>query len=242
MIGVQLPLSVQLPDAASFENFLAGPNGAVVAALRELAAGQTVAPILLNGAAGSGKTHLLQALARSAGRHDQRAAYLPLDRLVQQPPAALAGFETFDLLCLDDVDAAILDRTWALALLRLLDALHARGGRCVLASSAAPGALPLAPLPDLRTRLAACAVFGLQPLTEADLGALLQLRATGRGLELPPEVAQYLLHRLPRDVPSLLRALDLLDRGSLSAQRRLTIPFAQQQLGGGLPGAQTAPG
>ena len=93
-----------------------------------------------------------------------------------------------------------------------------------------PAELPLAPLPDLRTRLAACAVFGLKPLADADLRALLQKRARRRGLELPDEVAEFLLRRLPRDVPSLLAALDTLDRNSLSAQRRLTIPFVQQAL------------
>ncbi|MBL6751669.1 MAG: DnaA regulatory inactivator Hda [Nevskia sp.] len=243
MIGVQLPLSVQLPDAAGFENFHAGPNAAVVAALRQAAAGDAPSSILLHGAPGSGKTHLLQALSRAAGRHGRRAAYLPLESFAQQQPAALAGFEAFELLCLDDIGAAVLDRAWALALLRLVDAVHARGGRCVFGTAAAPGALPRAPLPDLRTRLAACAVFGLKPLAEADLCALLRLRAAARGLELPPEVAQFLLHRLPRDVPGLLGALDLLDRGSLSAQRRLTIPFVQQQLSGAvLPGAQTVPG
>jgi DnaA family protein len=243
MIGVQLPLSVQLPDAASFENFLAGPNAEAIAALQTAAGGGAPASILLHGASGSGKTHLLQALARAAGHHGLRPAYLPLDTFARQHPAALAGFDRFDLLCLDDFGAAILDRVWALALLRLIDAVHARGGRCVLSAAGPPGALPRAPLPDLRTRLAACAVFGLKPLDDADLAAMLRLRAAARGLELPPEVAQYLLHRLPRDIPSLLRALERLDRGSLSAQRRLTIPFVQQQLfADDLPGGRTASG
>jgi DnaA family protein len=98
----------------------------------------------------------------------------------------------------------------------------------VLSASAPPDSLPLAPLPDLRTRLAACAVFGLQPLEDAQLRGLLRKRAQLRGLDLPEEVAEFLLRRLPRSVTALLAALDAMDRESLSAQRRLTIPFAQQ--------------
>lgn len=243
MIGTQLALSVQLADAASFDSFHAGPNAAAVAALRQFAEEDGGASILLHGGAGSGKTHLLQAVARAAAQQRLRAAYLPLGQFAHEDRAALQGFETLDLLCLDDVGSALLDRAWALALLRLIDAVRSHGGRCLLAASAPPDSLPLAPLPDLRTRLAACAVFGLRPLDDADLRQLLRKRARLRGLELPEEVAEFLLRRLPRSVSELLAALDRLDRDSLSAQRRLTIPFVQQVLGvHGRSSGQTAPG
>jgi DnaA family protein len=228
VIGTQLSLSVQLTDAASFDNFYAGPNAATAAVLRQLAEEGGKSSVLLHGAIGSGKTHLLQAVARLASQQQRRAAYLPLAQLTREDAAALQGFETLDLLCLDDVDSALLDRHWALLLLRLIDAVHSHGGCCVLSASAPPDSLPLAPLPDLRTRLAACAVFGLQPLEDAQLRGLLRKRAQLRGLDLPEEVAEFLLRRLPRSVTALLAALDAMDRESLSAQRRLTIPFAQQ--------------
>ena len=243
MIGAQLTLSVQLADVASFDNFHPGPNAASLAALRQLAEDGGKSSILLHGAIGSGKTHLLQAVARATTQQRRRAAYLPLAQFTREDAEALQGFETLDVLCLDDVDSALLDRRWALMLLRLIDAVHAHGGRCVLGASAPPDSLPLAPLPDLRTRLAGCAVFGLKPLSDAELRALLRKRARLRGLEMPEEVAEFLLRRLPRSVPALLAALDLLDQDSLTTQRRLTIPFAQQVLGAPVqPGAQKAPG
>jgi DnaA-homolog protein len=243
VIGTQLTLSVQLGDTASFDSFQAGPNAATVAALRQLAEDGGETSILLHGAIGSGKTHLLQAVARATTQQRRRAAYLPLAQFTREDAAALQGFEMLDVLCLDDIDSALLDRRWALILLRLIDAIHAHGGRCVLSASAPPDSLPLAPLPDLRTRLAACAVFGLKPLSDADLRALLRRRAHLRGLDLPEEVAEFLLRRLPRSVTALLAALDLLDQDSLTTQRRLTIPFAQQVLGAlSPPGVQKAPG
>lgn len=235
MIGTQLTLSVLLSDTASFDSFEPGRNSAAVAALRLLAEEGGDASILLHGGSGSGKTHLLQAAARAGTQHRRRAAYLPLDQFLEQfkdeQAGALQGFESFDLLCLDDVGSALLDRRWALLLLRLIDAVHAHGGHCILGASAPPDALPLAPLPDLRTRLAACAVFGLRALDDLELRAMLRRRAGLRGLELPDAVADYLLRRLPRKVPALIAALDLLDRDALSAQRRLTIPFVQKTLG-----------
>ncbi|MGH8481573.1 MAG: HdaA/DnaA family protein, partial [Nevskiaceae bacterium] len=104
-----------------------------------------------------------------------------------------------------------------------------RGGRGVVSAPSAPERLPLE-LPDLRTRLAAAAVYGLKPLSDADRTALLLERARARGLELSPDSARALLERLPRDAGSLVAALDSLDRALLAAQRKLTPAFVQQWL------------
>jgi DnaA family protein len=224
--GLQLPLGVQLAEAASFESYYAGPNREAVAALQA----PSGAPVLLlYGPKGSGKSHLLQALTRAACAQ-VTCAYVPLRQLADAAPGdALDGLERVELVCLDDVDAVIAAPSWAVALLRLLDQLRAHEARAVLASEAPPERLPAA-LPDLRTRLSAAAVYGLKPLSDDDRARLLQERARARGLELPADAARHLLARLPRDTGTLLDALDRLDRALLTAQRRLTLAFVQQWL------------
>lgn len=217
MKGAQLPLAVQLRESASFASFHAGPNAAAVAALRSGSEN-----VFLYGPAASGKSHLLQAAAR-----EWQAAYLPLAQFAPLGPEALEGYSDARALCVDEADAALAQREWCIALLRLLDALRTRGARCAVAAGAAPERLGIA-LPDLRTRLAACAVFGLQPLDDSDRAALLRERAQARGLQMPEEVARWLLSQLPRDSASLIDVLERLDRASLAHQRRLTLPFVQQ--------------
>lgn len=231
MKGLQLPLGVQLPDTASFESYCPGPNAEVVAAVRRAASPDAPPLLLVYGPPGTGKSHLLQALTRASAR-EFACAYLPLRELIAEgagPAETLEGLERAELACLDDVDAALAHADWSLALLRLLDALRARGGRAALSAQAAPERLPLE-LPDLRTRLAAAAVYGLRSLSDSDRAALLHDRARTRGLELPADAARLLLERLPRDAGSLVSALDRLDRALLSAQRRLTPAFVQQWL------------
>lgn len=219
MIGTQLPLAVQLRDTASFDTYFAGPNAEAVAALQE--ARQS---LLLFGAQGSGRTHLLQACCRlHAGR------YLPLEALTGYGPEALEGLSDVAVLCLDDADAVLDHPAWALALLRLLDARRSARRCTVLSTLAPPDRLAVA-LPDLRTRLSALTVLGLRPLDDAGRAQLLRTRATARGLELPEEVSRWLLNTQSRGVAPLLDALDRLDRASLSAKRRLTLPFVQSVL------------
>ena len=40
----------------------------------------------------------------------------------------------------------------------------------------------------------------------------------------------YVLARLPRDMPSLMALLERMDRASLTAQRRITLPFVRALL------------
>ena len=226
MKGSQLPLAVALADPRDFEHFHPGPNAGAIGTLRALLDLDAPRTLLLHGPQGSGKSHLVQALLHEAARCGVKAAVLEQVSLAV-PRKAL---ETTPLLCLDGLDAAPLDDTATLALIRLLDARRNREVS-TLVTTRKPAAQLALQRPDLVTRLASFASFGLKPLSDDDRIELLRLRASTRGLHLGAEVALYLLKHLPRDVPALLAAVDALDAASLAAQRRLTLPFVQETLG-----------
>jgi DnaA family protein len=225
----QLALGVRLRADAIFESFAPGLNDELIAALR----GEGSAPLWLWGTEGSGKTHLLQAVCAAAAANAAPAhavaAYFPLERSLALPPAALAGFENCRVLCLDDVDAIAGDLQWEQALFRLFNEAAELGTRLIFAARAAPRGIDWS-LEDWRSRAAACVVYQLRDLDDAGRLEALRLRAAQRGLQLPPETADYLLRRMPRDLPSLFEILDLLDEASLVAQRRLTVPFIRDAL------------
>ena len=59
-------------------------------------------------------------------------------------------------------------------------------------------------LDDWRSRAGACVVYHVRELDEAGRAQALKLRAAQRGLKLPAETLEYLMKRVPRDLPSLL--------------------------------------
>jgi len=130
------------------------------------------------------------------------------------------------LVVADDVES--LD---AAAQQRLFSAINAarEGQAAVLAAGRLPPA-QLALREDLRTRLAWGLVYQLRPLSDADKAAHLRAEAARRGLHLADDVANYLLTRLPRDLASLNRVLDRLDRHSLSRQRPLSLALVREAL------------
>lgn len=223
MSAYQLPLQIQLNDAATFDNFFAGVNHEAVEILRS----GTEPYLFLWSSEATGKTHLLQAACQALPQG--QAIYLPLSELSQQPVELLEGLEQFALVCLDDVQAIAGQAPWEEGLFHLYNRLRELGGHLCVASEVSPEQLNVQ-LPDLLSRLKWGPVFQLLPLSDEDKIRAMQLRANRRGFELPDDVTKYLLNRYPRDLHSLFMLLDKLDSASLQAQRRLTIPFVKQLL------------
>ena len=234
----QLPLPIRLRASSVFNSYHAGANQAAVATLLDVQRAGPSPVVFLYGAAGTGKTHLLQALCARAGEQQHSATYLPMRELQDHGPDVLIGAEHMSLVCVDDVAHVLTQANWNHALFNLHRELEERGGKLILADEQPPAAIEFA-LPDLASRVLAGTVLRLQALTESDQVIALRLHATQRGFELPDEVANLLLRRLRRDMHTLCSFLDELDTASLTAQRKLTAPFVRQVLDSktGLSGA-----
>lgn len=223
----QLPLGVQLRTHARFDTFVTGANASVLAHLSGTAPQATPVTWLWGGAA-TGKTHLLQALCAAFDAHGRRAGYVPLgDEALH--PQLLDGWEALEVVCADDLDRVVGDAAWERALFVLYNGLLEHAGVLIVASTRSPSELAFT-LPDLESRLRAGPVFQLAPLDDDDRLTALRGHAAARGLELPEDAARYLLRHTRRDMHSLCGVLDALDRASLAAQRRLTVPFVRELL------------
>ncbi|HRF84180.1 MAG TPA: DnaA regulatory inactivator Hda, partial [Pseudoxanthomonas sp.] len=60
---------------------------------------------------------------------------------------------------------------------------------------------------------------------------VLRERAQRRGLVLEEAAIDWLMTRTDRDLARLLALLERIDRESLAAQRRVTVPFLRRMLG-----------
>lgn len=226
----QYPLRIRLRDEAGFDNFHAGPNEAVVGRLRDWVAEPASRSVLICGDAGAGKSHLLNAVCLAAEAEGQHPVSLSLSEAAALAPEALQGFEGFDPVCLDDLDALPGEAAWQESLLHLFNRVQDAGGRLLIAGRQPPAAMQWI-LADLASRLRALPVWQLALPDDDQRAAMLQARAEHRGLDMPGEVTRYILRRAPRDPGELLGLLDRLDDASLRHQRRLTVPFVRQVLG-----------
>jgi DnaA family protein len=221
----QLPLKLALADHASFATFVAGDNAAAVRHVQAVAAG-AADTLWLWGAAGCGKSHLLQAACRAATVNGRRAIYVALGSAA---PDMLTGLDGLDVVALDDVERVAGQDDWEIALFGLLNEFLGRRGGLVLAAATSPAAAGFR-LADLASRAAGAVSYRLKALGDGERALAVRLHAEARGLELEPAAAEYLLRRVDRDMRVLTGWLDRLDRASLIEQRRLTIPFIRERL------------
>lgn len=209
----QLTLDLLQPLQPSLENFVAGRNHEALAVLRRAARGEYDERIVyLWGGTGSGRTHLLTALAAAPHAYAWSSDGVP---------------DNAGLALVDDVDS--LDGAAQIALFNRLNAVRARAdAACVITGPLPPAQLALRD--DLRTRLAWGLVYQLHALSDAEKADALAAHAASRGIALAPDVIAWLLTHLPRDMRTLVAALDALDVYALASKKPLTLALAKQAL------------
>lgn len=224
----QLPLALRYPPDQRLDTYVVTEPGIV--GLVQAAATVGGDWVYLAGPAGVGKTHLLLGACAAAEGAGRRAAYLPLAAAAGRLREALQALEGNDLLALDGLERIAGHREDEVALFDAHNRARAAGTTVLYAARGNPDELGLV-LPDLRSRLQQCTRIVLAPLDDAGRREVLRQRAQRRGMVLDEAALDWLLKRVDRDLAGLTSMLDRLDRASLAAKRRLTVPFLRQVLG-----------
>jgi DnaA-homolog protein len=211
-----LDLSPDPPPARA--NYFVGPNVEAAAALDAVLAGRaTERQIYLWGGPGTGKTHLLRAVAAEV----RGGVYLDGSAPLRLPDDAGAP-----VVAVDDVDS--LDDASQAALFDYYN--RVRGSATVLLFGAATPPLGLSLRRDLASRLAWGWTFELRGLSEREALEALGARAQARGIALPEEVLRYVSRRCRRDLRSLTGVLDAVERHALRTKRAITLPLLREAL------------
>jgi DnaA family protein len=70
----------------------------------------------------------------------------------------------------------------------------------------------------------------IQRLNDHEILEALQVKARHLGFDLSALVGRFLLNHYVHDFPALWQLLEKIDRATLAAKRKLTIPFLKQIL------------
>jgi len=231
--GQQLTLNMRLSSYANWHNYNFGASPGVFAALQKVAQSPASEVLFVQGASGLGKTHLLQATAQAAIDLEWQVGYLAADELLAMGAEAgaemLAGFEQFQLLCIDDIDLLSQDPKWCEILFHLYNANQQLGHGLLISSSQTAHNLVCA-LPDLQSRLQLALMLPLHELDESGQVAQLVERAHQIGLNITTDVAHFICLHSQRNMGAIMSVLYKLDAASWQEKRKLTIPFIKQTM------------
>lgn len=188
--------------------------------------------LFLHGAPGTGKTHLLHALAtfledlfQAEGLRvelidakDQASAVTELEKLLSDESA-------FAHLCAVAVDDVHEVHGQAAAHLWSLSNKLTRSGAALLIGSRKPPEETFPTDPHLTSRITSGLVLHLDPPDDAIRVLIIDKMARDRSIRISPDVSHYLLTRKSRNINDLNRIMDILDEASLRFKRRITVPF-----------------
>jgi DnaA family protein len=227
----QLTLMVQLPDDETFGSYKSDVNLGIVSRLKTYIEQKQEIPhcFYLFGLTSAGKSHLLHASSTYAAQVGKSSVCLSCAELIQLPVEVLDGLEQIDLICLDDIHLIAGDKQWEQAIFDLYNRVLEQNNYLLISGNESVQQLGIT-LPDLVSRLSWGLTEQVKPLDDEEKIIALQYRAMQRGLILSGEVVKFLLNRLSRDMGSLIRSLDVLDKASIQEQRKITIPFIKEVL------------
>ncbi|MBB4206870.1 DnaA/Hda family protein [Roseinatronobacter bogoriensis] len=212
----QIHMPLDLPARHSRDSFVPAPCNAHALAMLgqpEWPAGKLV----LCGPEGAGKTHLLHIWADEAG-----AQLLSGDDLVQADLAVLAQAGA---VAIDDAASVARTPEAQTALFHLHNMLAERKGRLLLAARAPVRDWGIR-LPDLASRLQACAHVSLAPPDDTLLAAVLTKLFADRQVRIPDNLIPFLLPRMERSLAGAQAIVALLDAEALARKKPISRALA----------------
>jgi len=214
----QLVLDLPLRTALGREDFLVTPSNAAAVAMIDRYPDWPHHGVVLVGAAGSGKSHLLEVWRQASG-----ARLVDASHLAAEPPDALLQQGA---LAIDNAPGADLDER---ALFHLLNLALQTGGHVLIASASDPAQWKVR-LPDLASRLKALAVARLDPPDDALLRGVLVKHFADRQLSVEEPVISYLMLRMPRSLEAARAIVAELDALALAGKTAVTRTLAARVL------------
>lgn len=221
---MQVPLQFEFQSNLSFDSFFPGNNAEIIEHLLHLSENESEQQIFIWGESGSGKSHLLQACCQRAKSLGKDPFHLAFCKDNLPPLALLDGLETVNLVCFDDLQHIGSNPTWQQGLFNFYNSHRQNNHQLLLSADCPPKYLPFELL-DLKTRMGWGLTLKIQPLREDQLIDALTYKAHYLGFDIPATVGRFLLNHYVHDLPALWLLLEKIDRATLAAKRKLTIPF-----------------
>jgi len=229
----------------TFGNFIVGTenemaHGAALAVAKE--PGHNYNPLFIYGPTGLGKTHLMHAVAHSlfARNPSARIAYVTSETFTNEFIQALQTnsvaqfrrrYRELDLLLIDDIQFLAGKESTQEEFFHTFNELHNSHKQVVLTSDR-----PASEIARLQERLVSRFQWGMvasiaAPGLETRI-AILRRKAQDRGLDLPPEIAEFIDSRIARNVRNLEGAITRIEGYiRMSPGRRpLDIPAVERLL------------
>ena len=227
----QLIFPFQINQKASFENFFCSPDNAeLITRLNDLVTNKNADELIINGAAGSGKSFLMQAICNELSSSGKQFAFIPMSKAINMGVEIFQNLASLDVVCIDDLQLILSKGEWEIALFNLINECQQSGCSLILSLGGNQSLEEIAQLPDLLSRIKRMEFMKLQAVQDEFLNQALDFVSQQLDINLEKSELEFLLKHQTREFSLLVGNLIALDKQAASLKRKITIPLIKETL------------
>lgn len=236
----QLLLNFPTRPEFDFSNFVISDGSSFAFEAAKNFCSQSEAPyqsLFIFGEKNLGKTHLLLSIGNLAAEKGTRALYIKGTDFCEkigdgeslQSQQILKKLMDVDYFLLDDVEALTSSVPAQEKLYHIYNTVIEKGGKVAFASNFSPDKIK-----DAENYLTSRFQWGMlaeiKPIDDTTTAKIIHKLAKDVDLNLPENIINFLLSRIPRDFISIQNAVSVLNRESYVQKKKVTLPLVKKAL------------
>ena len=227
----QLIFPFQVNQKASFASFFCSPdNIELMSRLADLVASKNADELIINGAEGSGKSFLMQAICNELSSSGKQFAFIPMNKAINMGVEIFQNLASLDAVCIDDLQLILSREEWERALFNLINECQQSNCSLILSFGGNQSLEDITQLPDLLSRIKRMEFMKLQAVQDEFLNQALGFVSQQLDINLEKAELEFLLNHQTREFSLLVENIISLDRQAASLKRKITIPFIKETL------------
>ena len=227
----QLIFPFQINQKASFTSFFCSPdNTELMSRLADLVASKNADELIINGAEGSGKSFLMQAICNELSSSGKQFAFIPMNKAINMGVEIFQNFASLDAVCIDDLQLILSREEWETALFNLINECQQSNCSLILSFGGNQSLEDITQLPDLLSRIKRMEFMKLQAVQDEFLNQALDFVSQQLDINLEKAELEFLLKHQTREFSILVDNLISLDKQAASLKRKITIPLIKETL------------
>ena len=227
----QLIFPFQINQKASFESFFCSPdNIELMSRLADLLVSKNADELIINGAEGSGKSFLMQAICNELSSSGKQFAFMPMNKAINMGVEIFQNLASLNAVCIDDLQLILSREEWETALFNLINECQQSNCSLILSFGGNQSLEDITQLPDLLSRIKRMEFMKLQAVQDEFLNQALDFVSQQLDINLEKAELEFLLNHQTREFSILVDNLISLDKQAASLKRKITIPLIKETL------------
>ena len=227
----QLIFPFQVNQKASFKSFFCSPdNIELMSRLADLVVSKNADELIINGAEGSGKSFLMQAICNELSSSGKQFAFIPMNKAINMGVEIFQNLASLNAVCIDDLQLILSREEWETALFNLINECQQSNCSLILSFGGNQSLEDITQLPDLLSRIKRMEFMKLQAVQDEFLNQALDFVSQQLDINLEKAELEFLLKHQTREFSILVDNLISLDKQAASLKRKITIPLIKETL------------